>query len=160
MLLELLNHHEDLLTAAVGPLIGARKAADLAALGATCRQLRLFITAIPLYKHYKLFNDPLKNIKSINILNNEYISIKECSNSLHIYYYRSTQPWPQAYYIWSLKNHKKYCIEYGNNIKISEYDVRNTFYITIKGLIPTWISKYIELQLIDINVPQWIFYTV
>ncbi len=67
MLLKLLQHHSGLFLAAIEPLICARKIAELAALSASCRQIRDFLTAeVPLLKHMRLFRQSLKNINSID----------------------------------------------------------------------------------------------
>jgi hypothetical protein len=151
--------------AAVGPLIGARKAADLAALGATCRQLRSFIAAIPLYKHYKLFNNSLKSIKNINILSNKYVSIREHYDGLHIYIYTSV--WlnsigyksVERYIMLSVKKHKYYRIEHWNKIKISDRVILDDkFIINIEGSIPTWISKYKNLLISKYSINKWTFH--
>jgi hypothetical protein len=154
--------------AAVGPLIGARKVADLARLAATCRQINSFIIALPLYKHYKLIHNSLKNIKSINILSNGYTSIREHGDGLHVYAYRFVKQNRlyniqnmQKYYMWSIKKLRCYQIEYGDKIKIINGRMSGVvFYIDIKGPFPTWISKYRNILLSKSNNIEWIFHTV
>jgi hypothetical protein len=66
MLLQLLNHHQELLLAAIWPLICARNAASLAAIGGTCTQLRAFLAAeVPLLAHMVHFRSTVKYISQI-----------------------------------------------------------------------------------------------
>ncbi len=150
MLLELLNHHEDLFMAAVGPLIDARKAADLARLAACCRQMRLFIYTISFYKHSRLLCQSLKIVKDMNILDNERCSIKEYDNDLHIFRYlpvsvdtRYIHILDNNYYIRTIKARKFYHIECSiRRIWITESNDYGRFSIYIVGPVPLWISKY------------------
>ncbi len=168
MLLELLNHHEDLFMAAIRPLICARKAVYLAALSATCRRLRDFLVVeVPIYIHYKLFNNSLKNIKRINIINNKYLSIREYDGNLHIYryiraYLDYTNKWRESRYaVWDTKKCKYYWIEYDNKIKTFDNHVSNIpICIQIVGEIPTWVTKCAKLCLVDyIMDTERVFYT-
>jgi hypothetical protein len=152
MLLELLNHHEDLFMAAVGPLIGARNAADLARLAASCRQLNSFIATIDFYKHSKLFNNSLKFIKSINILSNKYCSIKEYNNKLHIYTYeQGGYSCEQKYSVWTSNEYGEQnsyvsmFIYHGTKVRtIYSVSILPCFNINIIGPIPEWLQKYIR----------------
>ncbi len=51
MLLELLDHHQELFLAAIEPLICGNKR-SLCALAATCKRLRTLINTIDIYVHY------------------------------------------------------------------------------------------------------------
>ncbi len=148
MLLELLNHHEDLFLA----VISARKSADLAVLGATCRQLNSIINALVIYKHYKLFHASLKIIKTINILINDRTTLREFNNNLHVYVYH--YPVYESYKarIW-------YAIFSTNNIEFSieeivcktsirtKYNTFRRFDMSVEP-VPNWLSKYIDAKLV------------
>jgi hypothetical protein len=150
MLLELLNHHEDLFLAAIRPLIGTRRTADLAALAASCRQLRLFIAELPFYKHYKLLCSSLKAVKSMNTLSNKHCSIKEYNNDLHIFRYKSVistntrfaSMIDDEYYIRTIKARILYYIRCSSKIEITEINDIDRLTICIDGPIPLWVSKY------------------
>ncbi len=149
MLLELLNHHEDLFIIIIEPLIGARRAADLAALAACCRQMSLFIGITPFYKHSKSLCCSLKNIKSMNIISNEYCSIKEYNNDLHVFRYSPPpaydyrfHPYTDYYYIRTIKARIFYRIRCNEEIKISKNHDDTHINIYVKDHVPSWISKY------------------
>jgi hypothetical protein len=151
MLLELLNHHEDLFLAAVGPLIGARKTADLARLAASCRRLRMFIGTTLFYKHYVCFQHSLKNIKSMNILSNEYCSIKEYNNDLHVFRYEpipigATYPniYNNRYCIRTIKTRILYSIIHDRERTMIKRDLSiiSSFSMFVRGSLPSWINKY------------------
>ncbi len=149
MLLELLKHHEDLFMAVIEPFIGARKAADLARLAATCRQLRLFVGTIPFYNHCVCFRWSLKNIKSMNTLSNEYCSIKEYNNDLHMFRYDPAVIWSRRvhllednYYIRTIKRRIFYRIRCTDRISIIKNNDAGGVVICINGPVPLWINKY------------------
>lgn len=153
MLLELLNHHEDLLRDVIRPLIGARKAADLAHLAASCRQMNSVIITIDFYKHCKLFQKCLKNINAINILSNSYVTIRDHNNILTIL--RCYEPNKRkinifkydmysTYFIWNSKfNYKSYIISHSTDriiIRSNIYTNNQTCYI--HRILPPWLQKY------------------
>jgi hypothetical protein len=69
MLLNLLDHHHELFLAAIRPLICRKFTPELAALGATCRQLRTFLAAeVPLLAHMRKFRAIVNVINEIERL--------------------------------------------------------------------------------------------
>jgi hypothetical protein len=151
MLLELLNHHQELFLAAIGPLIGARKAADLATLGASCRQLWDFLAAeVPLYGHYQLSKKYLNDIKSINMLCNKYITIRECMGDLRTISYWSCERYINArigyktcqeYRIWIPDYSCLHVLMFDSKIIVKQAN-KCPICINIIGEIPQWLAKY------------------
>jgi hypothetical protein len=67
MLLELLDHHHELLIAAIEPLICARNCRSLYALAASCRRLRAFLAAeFPILAHMQHFKRVVADINAID----------------------------------------------------------------------------------------------
>jgi hypothetical protein len=150
MLLELLQHHHGLFHAVIEALISARNAADLVRLATCCQQLRLFIVELSFYKHYGLFRCSLKNIKNMNTLSNEYCSIKEYNNDLHVFRYDPAFIWDRRmymlednYYIRTIKARIFYRIRCNNRVDIiKNNNIVNNIIIYINGPIPSWMIKY------------------
>jgi hypothetical protein len=134
--------------AVIGPLVSARKTADLARLAASCRQLRLFIAELPFYKHSKTFRHSLKNIEGINILSNEHCSIKEYNNDLHVFGYdhiaihNYSYLWKFGYHIRAIKARTYTHIKCHEKIEITRENDTIGFYICVNGPIPSWLNKY------------------
>jgi hypothetical protein len=155
MLLELLKRHKNLLTAVIRPLIGARKAADLARLAASCQQINSFIATIDFYKHSKLFNNSLKNIKTINTINNKSVSILEYNNKLHVYVcdrHQGSFPHKETYIVWSSNDcrrertiYRGVVIRHDEFVNIYKHYGKSWYLcIDIIGPRPEWINKYIK----------------
>jgi hypothetical protein len=155
MLLELLEHHEGLFTAAVWPLIWRRDCRSLAALSATCGRLREYLLKLPHVQHTLKFKRSLSSIKHINILYNKYVTIRECGNKLAIYWcwreYKINRRIISDYYIYSFPKRVPGCLRHGKRIKYMRVLYSDHMYIKINGIIPDWIKKYEELIEINYN---------
>jgi hypothetical protein len=153
MLLELLDHHHELLSAVIKPLLDGRNCADVRNLAASCRQIRQFLAAETLLRHYLQFQKSLKNVKSINILSNKYTTIRDYNNKLSVYvciehYDNNIIKFKHnsytMYYVWNSKfNHKGYTIShYIDKVVTLPYTYVHDRRCYIYKTIPPWLQKY------------------
>jgi hypothetical protein len=157
MLLELLEHHSDLLKAAILPLIWRRDCRSLAALSATCRWLRNYVLNVPQIVHILKLGPSLRKIKNINILYNKYVNIREYDNKMVIYscweYNRSSYDSCNntiEYYVYILPIRQWIMILHNDKIKITPGgSMGSDIYMKIEGSVPNWISKYDEHLIIN-----------
>jgi hypothetical protein len=159
MLLELLNHHSRLFLAAIEPLILRRDCRSLGALAVTCRQIRSFLAdEVPMLNHHRMLGQNLMQIKNINILYNNYVSIREYrSTHVVIYSYWNDErdgygllyPTNTTYWIFRSDTRREIFIVYKRKkVKIHYYNCFSGINIYINGTIPTWLYKY---NIIDIH---------
>jgi hypothetical protein len=174
MLIELLQHHHELLAAAVWPLIWRRDCRSLRALGGTCRQLRGFLAAeVPFWAHFWRMRRCMNYISSINIINNEYLTLKENNGKLFIISYWNHERYAEGnpssliashsrYLLWYIGHGRKIISMRYNKITITNDDnyIVKYVYIRIIGIPPEWLLKYVNndyISLSDAPSPGWTF---
>jgi hypothetical protein len=147
MLLNLLDHHEDLLRAVLGRFVAAYDVRSLAALSAVNWCLYAAVGALPWWQHYCKLRHCNASIKSINILRNKFITMRDFNNNLVTYSYYPLDrinlynTMPNAYYIHHNIN-KSYRITH-DAWKYNIEDLKSQFIsIKIYGKVPAWIRKY------------------
>ncbi len=166
MLLELLQHHHGLFLAAIEPLIGARKVADLAALAASCRLLHGIINDLALYKHHNNFQKSLNEIKSINTLYNNCVTIRDYNDTLVIYHWRGSHTRAKKmvqYYIWNFKNNTYHSLTqyHVGVVRYFQHSFNSCATMHIKNQIPIWLLKYInngKVHIVDKSETYFIFF--
>jgi hypothetical protein len=92
MLLELLEHHEELFYSVIKSIIGAycrQSMCAIAALSAANWRLRNIVIRWPWWRHCCKMRRCLSDIKGINMIYNNYYTLREFNNMLTIYAY-----WP------------------------------------------------------------------
>jgi hypothetical protein len=153
MLLQLLEHHHKLLLAAIGPLIWRKNCRELAALSATCRQLRDFIRALDFWKHCNKMQPVFTEINHIEILYGGDKSIRYNKNITMYEIYQIY--WPitcnkryhreyERFIVYNSKSLKSY-MEYMPNhrpaycINIHTYEWSKGY--RIDGKIPSWLHN-------------------
>ncbi len=175
MLLELLQHHQDLFLATIEPLIGARKFVDLVRLTATCQQIRDFLAhRVPFYTHFWRMKDSLNNIKSINILMNKRSIIREYNGKLQLTTYwhyniaaNSVIKYiePLSFGIWNASKFSWTDINENLQKVTITYSIGTKICIGIIGVIPQWLYKYGKVMYItqyydrktDYSAWRWVF---
>ncbi len=153
MLLELIEHHSDLFLAAIEPLILRRDCASLGALASCCRRIRYILAHdVPILNHYRLLRQSLMQIKNINVIYNDYVSIYEYPSShLVIYsywnYIRNLHACSNnsntTYWVYSHDHLRGVCIGHGmKGVTLGYYGSTASINIHIDGEVPLWLSKY------------------
>jgi hypothetical protein len=169
MLLELLQHHQDIFLAAIWPLICARNAASLFAVAASCRQLWTFLAAeVPLLRHYVRMRGCLLQISAINIIYSKYATLREHNNKFHMISYwdnfrRNTPVISHmsdfVYVIHSFIDSSERIIYHrndNNNANIINITTKRTIdyavHVHIVGAIPQWLQKYIKCEYVMVTM--------
>jgi hypothetical protein len=168
MLLELLEHHEDLLSAVINILLENQYKCmytDIVPLLYCCKTIREFIilkypllqnTIIHIYK----IQPVLKDIKAIKIIGNETISFKYHNNKLVRYYYCSFADANNLSYrnsnyfsAYNFDMQKRYALFHS----ITGIEIHDEFYIPhsyvkVNEDMPQWLKKYVDNALFKIYV--------
>ncbi len=167
MILELLNHHQDLLLGALSPLIWRRDHASLGALGASCRRMRDFLAdKVPFLAHWRKFRLTLCAVKESKILFNKYITLRKINDCIHVYssyednrykYSIYSTRMHMPHYIYNLNDYKgiELC-HCGDKIELTTYGVSCTVTFYVIGNAPSWImgSKNIKINPIILPVDR------
>jgi hypothetical protein len=148
MLLELLNHHFELLRAAIRPLILRRDCRSLSALAGCCKSICDFILNTDFWKHQRGMINVFRSIKNIGVLCNEHLTIRHYEK---ITVYDSIRL-PNSAITYTINNSDKtqscsVVLDNGKYIMLdhpNRYDWHYRIYI--KGVIPEWVIK---------NVPDY-----
>jgi hypothetical protein len=154
MLLELLQHHEELFQAVIWPLTLRRNCRSLGALAGCCRLLNVVVDNLAFYKHYKNFRSSLDDIERINILDNKYMTLREYNNKLHVNsHWSATQSFTgcETHYMWTVNNSNLQRIRKFNIVTSVFIRCYARLSITIEGVIPFWLHKYIINGYIEVN---------
>jgi hypothetical protein len=156
MLLELLDHSEGLFAAvlehlfAVGDRLSRR---SLAALSAANWRLNAAMDAAPKWQHMSKLRQCLIVIRRINIISNEYITIRELNNNITTYSYWSMYRNQSGglylgskniYFIRSYSKNITYTVKHDMKINMAIDPYALPVYIIVYGKIPTWLHKHEE----------------
>jgi hypothetical protein len=166
MLLQLLEHHKDLLKVAIGP----PNRHKFAALLLSCRSLYNFIIELPEFIHMKNLQPSLVQICSMNIINSEYVSVREYKGGLIAYSsftydrYRNVSPNDDdilRLIVWSAATKKLYVLA-KNTHKITVSCVEScdgVIGVNTSSRIPLWLEKYVTDGIIKTIGPfgMWTF---
>jgi hypothetical protein len=156
MLLKLLQHHEELFMAVLDHFTNGRDARELAAISAANWRLREFILALPWWQHAVKLQKCHNDIKSMNILRNEFVTIRGFYNDIVVYSY-----YPHNRNSFNLRfNLNKYYVHrgfkqsysiihnVGKKYRIMKIDVKYIS-ICVYGNKPEWLAKYSDFIVIN-----------
>jgi hypothetical protein len=151
MLIELLTHQDELFHDIILFIRWRRDYRTIAALSTVNRRLRCIILALPWWQYYRIMRPSLKSIEDINILQNNYVTIRELCGRVVSYTYFHADNTAYGYATYSTCNMYKihdWCgrelhrVNYKDNVAImyhgSHYD---NISIKIIGPIPAWILR-------------------
>jgi hypothetical protein len=165
MLLELLDHREELFFGVIAARLAAMDAhiwADLGALSRVCRRLRDVVIALPEWQHRCNLSPSLRQIATMSTLQGGNITLRYFNDKLVAYILYGTpdnrirspqynDP-EQIYSVYSydagsylliFESLSKYEVEYNE-------EVDDQVYITIRGDIPVWAHRYADDNVISI----------
>jgi hypothetical protein len=146
MLLELIDHSEGLFAAVLEHLVEARDCHTLGALGATNRRIWAAILALPMRQHWRKMKGCSDAIKAINILRNEFITIRDFNNDVVVYSYYTYEQFVSAdladrCYV-HRHNKQSYIIMNSMNGYERQNIIRQSILISINNTTPRWLGKY------------------
>ncbi len=156
MLLDLLQHHENIFLAVIRPLTLRRDRRSLAALGASCQQIHQVITKISFWRHMAAFGPTYNAIKRINYAYYENTSMIEYNNKLtHTYLVNSfnANRWLYGYnkfihsVLYTRNSNKIFYIVSEHSISIKSRILRDeqnfTLYVP-EIRMKSWMYKWID----------------
>jgi hypothetical protein len=155
MLLKLLGHHEELFAAILRRFIAAVDMCSLCALGAVSRRLRDAVLALPWWRHCCKLSHCNSAIKTINILSNKFVTLRDFNNKLTTYSYYSLERgniYDDTYYI-HCTNKPSYIMSHTvSGCKISKGRINTFIPINIIGDKPKWLNKYTSYIIYDVGI--------
>jgi hypothetical protein len=159
MLLELLQHHEGIFVAVIDHLVSARDCHTLGALSAANRRLNIVVSAVPWWQHCRKMHNCHKLVKSINILQNKFVTIRELNDVITTYsYYPYGDVFKdgEAYYV---HNNTKKSYRYIYHTKYSRMGAYRCgrINISIKGSVPEWVYRYNYISIIGADYDRYVF---
>jgi hypothetical protein len=152
MLLELLQHHEDIFHAILRPLISAKNCRGLIALAGICKYFREVIMKLDIIKHYCAFRRCALSIKNIGYISFNDLTFIGKDDNLIIWKTLATNNYK---YIAPESIYNVIRIQHGsisNHLIIYNGGGEPSYYISIECFVRVLeTSKYIQ------DIPKWIY---